>query len=216
MKIPGYSDRTNHAFAFAAKHHDQKVRRGTSLPYLTKPANVALILTRYGQDESTVVAGILHDVVEDFVRERRPLDTIERRVGDKFGHDVLGALLHVVERLKDDDDVELSGDERKEDAIARLANAPEASRWVTAANALHSGGTLLADLRRTQFPETVWGRFSIGREGTVRWYRRIHDRLAAIGFDAPIMTELHDVAEALSLWGGTVEPALPPATARAR
>ena len=31
----GYSDRINHALAFAAKHHDQQVRKGTRLPYLT-------------------------------------------------------------------------------------------------------------------------------------------------------------------------------------
>src|SRR3569833_1393465 len=65
----GYSDRINHAFAFAAKHHDRQVRKGTRLPYLTHPANVAVILTRYGQDEDTVVAGILHDVIEDCVRD---------------------------------------------------------------------------------------------------------------------------------------------------
>ena len=61
----GYSDRINHAFAYAAKHHDRQVRKGTRLPYLTHPANVAVILTRYGQDEETVLAGILHDVIED-------------------------------------------------------------------------------------------------------------------------------------------------------
>ena len=69
MTITGYSDRINHAFAFAAKHHDRQVRKGTRLPYLTHPANVAVILTRYGRDEHTVVAGILHDVIEDCVRE---------------------------------------------------------------------------------------------------------------------------------------------------
>ena len=66
-KTAGYSDRINHALAFAAKHHDQQVRKGTRLPYLTHPANVAIILTRYGCDETTVVAGILHDVIEDCV-----------------------------------------------------------------------------------------------------------------------------------------------------
>src|SRR5207302_8240545 len=61
----GYSDRINHALAFAAKHLDQQVRKGTRLPYLTTPANVGMILCRYGRDDETVVAGILRDVVED-------------------------------------------------------------------------------------------------------------------------------------------------------
>ena len=61
MLVTGYSDRINHAFAYAAKHHDQQVRKGTRLPYFTQPANVAVILTRYGCSEETVVAAILHD-----------------------------------------------------------------------------------------------------------------------------------------------------------
>src|SRR5688572_7634594 len=36
----GYSDRVNHALAFAAKYHDQQVRKGLRAPYFTQPANV--------------------------------------------------------------------------------------------------------------------------------------------------------------------------------
>ena len=61
----GYSDRINHALAFAAKHHDQQVRRGTRPPYSTQSANLAVMLTRYGCDEDTVTAGILLDVRHD-------------------------------------------------------------------------------------------------------------------------------------------------------
>jgi hypothetical protein len=47
----------------------------------------------------------------------------------------------------------------------------------------------------------VWSRFSAGRLGTVRWYRRVYDRLRELGFDTPIMTELRDVAEELEQLG---------------
>src|SRR6185503_13604674 len=83
--IQGYSDRINHALAFAAKHHDQQVRKGTRLPYLTHPANVAVILTKYQQDDATVVAGILHDVIEDCVREAYSREMLAQRIGQKFG-----------------------------------------------------------------------------------------------------------------------------------
>jgi (p)ppGpp synthase/HD superfamily hydrolase len=190
MTVTGYSDRINHAFAFAAKHHDQQVRKGTRLPYLTQPANVAVILTRYGRDESTVVAGILHDTVADAVREGWTRETLDERIGRKFGMDSLETILAVTERRSDDDGVELSTEDRKSDLLVRLASASEASRWVCAADKVHGAYNLVFDLARTSFPETVWGRFSAGREGTVRWYRAVCDRLRAVGFEAPIVEEL--------------------------
>ncbi len=193
----GYSDRINHAFAFAAKHHDQQVRKGTRVPYFTHPANVAVILTRYGQDEETVLAGILHDVVEDCVRDGFTREMLVERIGDKFGAEVLEDVLAVTERKRDENDVELDWEERKSDYLERLATASERARWVCAADKIHNAGSLLADLRRTAFPESVWGRFRRGPEETVRWYRRVHDRLAQVGFDAPIMSELRDVVSAL-------------------
>lgn len=195
--LTGYSDRINHAFAFAAKHHDQQVRKGTRLPYLTHPANVAVILTRYGCSDDVVVAGILHDVVEDCVREGMTRAMLEERIGRKFGNSVLTTVLGVTERRTDDDGIDLSWEDRKEDYLQRLSLANEDALWVCAADKVHNANTILSDLRRTAFPETVWGRFSAGRDGTVRWYRRVVDRLREVGFNAPIVDELEQAAEGL-------------------
>ncbi|MDB4882975.1 MAG: hypothetical protein JWL95_1741 [Gemmatimonadetes bacterium] len=208
MPIRGYSDRINHAFAFAAKHHDRQVRKGTRLPYLTHPANVAVILTRYGQDEQTVVSGILHDVIEDCVRDGYTRDMLEQRIGDKFGKEVLDTVLAVTQRQVDEEGIDLSSEERKDDYLARLAAASERARWVCAADKIHNGSAILADLKRTLDPDTVWTRFNAGRLGTVRWYRRVYDRLCELGYDAPIMDELREVAEELERAGGpTAVPA---------
>ena len=195
--IRGYSDRINHAFAFAAKHHDQQVRKGTRLPYLTHPANVAIILTRYGQDEDTVVAGILHDVIEDCVRGGYTADSLRSRIGDKFGGSVLETVLAVTEARVGPDGSELDYGDRKKDYLERLAVAGERARWVCAADKIHNASSILADLRRTEFPESVWDRFKSGRRDTPGWYRQVHDRLAEVGFTAPIMGELRTVADEL-------------------
>ncbi|HXQ77208.1 MAG TPA: HD domain-containing protein [Gemmatimonadaceae bacterium] len=190
MTVTGYSDVINHAFAFAAKHHDRQVRKGTKLPYLTHPANVAVILTRYGRDNDTVVAGILHDVIEDCVRDGYTRQMLEQRIGDKFGERVLDTVLAVTYRRQDDDGIELSSDERRDDYLNRLSGATEEARWVCAADKIHNASSIISDLQRTVDPETIWSRFAGGKASTVAWYRQVYDRLRELGFDAPIMAEL--------------------------
>ncbi len=195
--ISGYSDRVNHALAFAAKHHDQQVRKGTRLPYLTHPANVAIILTRYGCDETTVVAGILHDVVEDCVTKDYTREMLEERIASKFGADVLDTVLAVTHRNHDDEGNEFTSEEKKEDYLERLAGASERAFWVCAADKLHNANSILTDLKRTKWPENVWARFKVGKEGTIRFYRAVYDRLKRLGFDAPIMAELEGTVLAM-------------------
>jgi (p)ppGpp synthase/HD superfamily hydrolase len=202
MTVNGYSDVINHALAFAAKHHDRQVRKGTRLPYLTHPANVALILTRYGRDTDTVVAGILHDVIEDCVRDGYSREMLEQRIGDKFGPKVLDTVLAVTYRRNDDDGVELSGDDRKTDYLERLSGASEEARWVCAADKIHNASSIVADLRRTVDTETIWSRFGGGRAGTGRWYRQVYERLREVGFDAPIMAELERASSELQQLAG--------------
>jgi hypothetical protein len=65
MTVHGYSDRINHALAFAAKYYGTVDRPGMTMAYLAHPANIAIILARYGCDDVTIVAGILHRVLEE-------------------------------------------------------------------------------------------------------------------------------------------------------
>jgi len=69
-----------HAIDFAKNAHKGQKRRSGE-PYVTHPIAVAATLVNWGMDIDTVLAGVLHDTVEDTAVE---LDEIE----NLFGHDV--------------------------------------------------------------------------------------------------------------------------------
>jgi hypothetical protein len=194
----GYSDRVNHALAFAAKHHDQQVRRGTRAPYATQPANLAIILTRYECDEDTVVAGILLDVIEDYTRAANPTAVLQNRIAEKFGERVLEIALMAAERRFDDEGLEMSPEERRDDLLSRLGRSTQEGQLLAAAKALHGAGTLLADLRRTMDVQSVWSRVAGGRERTIEGYRRLQQRISESGLRSPIVDELRETVESLS------------------
>ncbi len=60
------------AFDKGEKLHDGQFRKSGE-PYFIHPINVALILARLGMDESTLIGGLLHDVVEDTEYTREEL-----------------------------------------------------------------------------------------------------------------------------------------------
>lgn len=187
--MTGYSDRLNHAFAYAAKHHDRQVRKGARAPYLTQPANVAVILTRYGRDEDAVVAGILHDVVEDCVQEGWTAEMLDDRLGTKFGSAAVALAVAVVRRRHDDEGVEFSREESRADQLRRIAVAPDAARWVAAADAVHALGALSADLRRTIDREAGWARAG-GRDAVLAFSAELLTALGAGGWSGAIGEEL--------------------------
>lgn len=58
------NERIQHAVDFATKAHDGQFRK-TGEAYIIHPLAVKKILTEWGMDEDTIIAGILHDTVED-------------------------------------------------------------------------------------------------------------------------------------------------------
>lgn len=58
------SERIKHAIEVAKKAHEGQLRK-TGEPYIVHPLAVKKILEEWGMDEDTIIAGILHDTVED-------------------------------------------------------------------------------------------------------------------------------------------------------
>ena len=58
------TERIKHAVAVAKDAHDGQYRK-TGEPYIVHPLAVKKILEEWGMDEDTIIAGILHDTIED-------------------------------------------------------------------------------------------------------------------------------------------------------
>ena len=80
-------DLLRRAYVFSAMAHKGQVR-SSGEPYLTHPIQVAYILAELRLDVTSVVAGLLHDVLEDTL-------TTRESVQDYFGPEVA----HLVEGL---------------------------------------------------------------------------------------------------------------------
>jgi len=53
------------AIAFAAQMHDGAFRKGTNIPYIVHPMEVAAIAATITADDAVLAAAVLHDVIED-------------------------------------------------------------------------------------------------------------------------------------------------------
>jgi (p)ppGpp synthase/HD superfamily hydrolase len=152
-----FSTSIERALRAAIEAHDGQIRKGrTPAPYIVHPLHVALMLARWNQDESVIIAGLLHDVVEDCD------DWTLARIEAEFGAHVAG----MVDELSEDKSK--SWEERKRAGVERVARLSPQAATVKACDKLHNLTTLLAELRsHADHADEIWAGFNGGRERTL-------------------------------------------------
>lgn len=154
------------AVEFAAEHHGDQTRKGTSIPYLQHLLGVASIALEFGATEIETVAAILHDVLED-------TSVTENVLRAAFGPEVTDIVLSCSNEAKTGGDPRDSWRSRKEAYVAHLATASASAVLVSLADKIHNARSIGADHRRAEDKETFWERFNAGRDDQVWYYRSL-------------------------------------------
>jgi guanosine-3',5'-bis(diphosphate) 3'-pyrophosphohydrolase len=155
------------ALRWAAVCHRGQVRRGDDVPYVEHVVGVAMILDRAGFDEDVVIAGLLHDAVED---AGVSVEDVRARFGARVA-DVVAACSEV---KFDAQGRKRPWIDRKRDHLDAMAGATVDARGVALADKLHNLLSIALDLGDGR---PVWSSFNAGRDEVLWYYRTMVDRL---------------------------------------
>lgn len=162
------------AVAFATERHAGQVRKGTALPYIVHPMEVMYILYRMGADDNLLMAGVLHDTIED-------TGTTKEEILKLFGEDVANLVAgHSEDKSK-------TWKQRKTAAIKHLAKADKRFKMLVLADKLSNIRAIAADYAK--IGDKLWERFNAPPEKQAWYYSSLDDALMSLA-------DFEDTAEA--------------------
>ena len=150
-----YKKAIDYAFAL----HSNQYRKGTTIPYFTHLVSVSNNVIENGGNTDEVIAGLLHDAVEDQGGEKT-LKLIKKRFGNKVGK--------IVEECSD---TKITPKppwlERKKKYLSGMKKSTQSSLFVSLCDKLHNATCIVNDYQRVG--RKLWKRFNASPK-QVYWY----------------------------------------------
>lgn len=161
--LHGDMDKLTQAVIFAAQRHAGQLRKGTQSPYIVHPLEVMSILLAMGADTELLIAGVLHDTVED---TDTTVEEIEKLFGSRVARLVAGH----------SDDKSLSWEERKAAAVEHLRHGDRDMKMMVMADKVSNLRSMYRDYH-SGAGEGLWERFYASKEQISRYYSDSQDAL---------------------------------------
>lgn len=179
-----YSTRFDDALVFASRVHRDQTRKGGSIPYITHLLGVASLIGDHGGTEDQVIAGLLHDAVEDGVEH---IPDIEQQITERFGAQVLALVLACSDATTHPKPPWRA---RKQRYIDHVEAAPgdDPALLITAADKLHNLTTMLRD--HELYGDSLWDRFNATPEQSLWYYRSLSAALNAKRWPTQLQAQL--------------------------
>lgn len=147
--------------------HAGQTRKGTNKPYIIHPYSVYGNLRVHTDDESTLAAALLHDVLEDVAPERYS----EQHMREDFGDDIVGIV-----KLVTKDKTITDWRQSNQVYLDVLASTNDhRALLVSASDKLDNLATSLHDYAREG--DVFWARFHAGKEDQKWWYESVQQIL---------------------------------------
>ena len=165
------SDRLERAIRLCLRAHAGQVRKADpGVPYASHPIHVAFLVREAGADEETVIAALLHDLLED-------TDVTFEELEEAFGQRVA----RIVSELSEDKS--LRWEQRKSRMVEHLRVASPEAKLVAAADKAHNLETLVAAHERVG--PTIWRAFRRGAAATIGFHAEAYEAVRD-GLPAPV------------------------------
>lgn len=182
-----YTLRVKNAIRFSIKTHEiyqKQKRKGKDVAYITHPMTVGMILAMAGAKEDVIIAGILHDTIEDSIEEKK---VDEKMLRERFGKKVM----ELVSAVSEDKDCH-NWQERKRKAREKIENFKQSALLVKSAD-LISNVTELIDDYIVQGEET-FGRFGGSKKEVIDNYLQVMQIIIKKWKANPLRKDLKNLA----------------------
>ena len=153
----------------ASELHFGQTRKGdNNLPYISHPFSVAWILANYAQDENIIIAGLLHDVIEDV--KGYAFEDLKNDFGEKIAN--------IVKEVSEDKDPNIETDDkdtwqhRKQQYLDHLINSSQEAMFVCAADKIHNLRSM-AEAYREQ-GDDLWKKFNSPPDKKIWFYEEVY------------------------------------------
>lgn len=160
--------------------HKKQLRKGSSIPYIVHPIEVAVILYENGADEELINAAFLHDTLEDTTGNR---DELIEVLKNNFSPRTIELILAASEPLKVKTKEKLTLEEeiktwreRKEHTIEFVKEASRDIKMLICADKLSNIRSTYKEYKR--LGKKVWEKFNAGYEDQRWYYKSLVDALS--------------------------------------
>lgn len=179
--------RIERAIVRATVLHRLQERKVSRVPYIIHPYSVAFLLAHYVDDEDVIIAGLLHDTLEDIP------EYTEAMLREEFGDRVCAIVKEVTEDFTqaEKEDHSIRGNNwraRKEKYLVNLANDSQEALLVATADKIHNMRSALDEF--ALHGDTVWEKFQRHAENMI-WFYTEAARVISEHLEHPLVDEMN-------------------------